>query len=62
MSWNHLGNGRFNTDLYRRLAAVTAALLVAQLTGGVVQEAAAILTIGRLLPPGPGRGPDRPGT
>lgn len=60
MSRTRPSNGWFNTDLYRRLAALTAALLIAQHTGGTVQEAAAILTIGQMLPPGPGRGPDRP--
>lgn len=58
MASNRTSNG-WKTDLFRQLAAITAALIVAQLTNGVVQEAAAVLAIGQ-LPPGAGRGPGRP--
>ncbi|EFL29378.1 hypothetical protein SSOG_09092 [Streptomyces himastatinicus ATCC 53653] len=60
MTRNRPSNGWFDSDTYRQLSALTAALLIARHTGGTVQEAAAILAIGRLLPPTDHRGPDRP--
>jgi hypothetical protein len=62
MTGNRPSNGWFGSALYRQLVAVTAVFIIARLTGGSAQEAAAILAIGRLLPPGSGRGPDRPAT
>ena len=60
MSWNHLGNGRFDEHDVR-FAVAAVALILAAVTGSGQDGAMNIVSFAQfLLPPDGGRGPDRP--
>lgn len=62
MTSNDPSNGWINPDLWRRIAVVALAFIIARLTGGGDGlDPSTVLPFAQyLLPPGPGRGPDRP--
>ncbi|MFI0822225.1 hypothetical protein ACH4TX_41685 [Streptomyces sp. NPDC021098] len=62
MTSNDPSNGRINPDLWRRIVVAALAFIIARLTdGGDGLDPSMVLPFAQyLLPPGSGRGTDRP--